>query len=113
MTPTASTTTPTPAAKEGRSTEPAAAPVQNGDTVLVCIDAELWRPLIVSRLWPGNRLSGTLCCEPDDYTRGVFRGAIDRREAPARIEGRPSTMVPVAYGRQLAEGLGLGQWRRR
>ena len=112
MTPTDSTTIPIPAAPGGPSTDQPPA-VQVGDMVLVWVDLTLVRPMIVTSLQPEKRISGTLFCEPDDHTRPVFRGAIDRRNDPARIEGRPSANYPVGYGKSLQEGTGLGNWSRR
>lgn len=123
-----SSTTPTLEDKAAPSTEPPAAPrVVLGDTVLVRVDTDLWRPLLISSvtrlnfLKPGDngqpvaewRINGTIFCEPDDYMRGVFRGMLDRSGDPARIEGRPSRVNPIAYGQHLGEGDGLGQWKRR
>lgn len=134
MTTKTSSTTPTPAAPAGPSTEqpaapqPAAPPATLGETVLVRVDTDLFRPLLVSSvtrlnyLKPGSaasesitewRINGTIFCEPDDYMRGVFRGMLDRAGDPARIEGRPSRVNPIAYGQHLAEGDGIGQWKRR
>lgn len=81
-----------------------------GDTLLVTIDPGVQRPLIVSAVVLLDRVSGTLFCEPDDYARPIFRGALDRRDDPARIEGRPSHLIPVAYGHRLAPGTEIGQW---
>ena len=114
MTATASSTTPTAEAPAAPSTElPAAPPITVGDMVLVWVDLTLVRPMIVTSLQAQGRISGTLFCEPDDHTRPVFRGAIDRRNDPARIEGRPSANYPVGYGKSLQEGTGLGNWSRR
>jgi hypothetical protein len=109
MTPTDSSTTPTLEGAAGPSIEA----IKVGDTVLVWVDLTLVRPMIVTSLQPEKRISGTLFCEPDDHTRPVFRGAIDRRNDPARIEGRPSANYPVGYGKSLQEGTGLGNWSRR
>lgn len=114
-----STTTPTPEDKVAPSTRPPAVAI--GDVVLVRVDEGLRRPMIVTfaGLVSGGstkkefRLSGTLCCEPDDYSRPIFRGAFDRTTDPARFHGRPSKVCPVAYGEFLAEGSGLGQWITR
>lgn len=87
-----------------------------GEVVLVTVDLGVRRPLIVSALQTmgtTDRVSGTLCCEPDDYARPIFRGALDRQADPARIEGRPSRTCPVAYGHLLTPGTAVGQWEYR
>lgn len=123
-----STTIPTPEVTAAPSTEPPAAPTRTptvGDIVLVTVDPLIQRPLIVSRvqqhvqerttngvktLLSTPRVSGTLFCEPDDYARNLLRGAFDRQGDPARVEGRPSRVNPVAYGYMLGPGAGIGQW---
>jgi len=87
--------------------------VKVGDMVLVWVDLVFVCPMIVTSLQAQGRISGTLFCEPDDHSRPVFRGAIDRRNDPARIEGRPSANYPVGYGKSLQEGTSLGNWSRR
>lgn len=132
----ASTMTPTPAATAGPSTEGlAAGPAlartpQIGEVVLVTVDAgpRIRRPLMITRvdvhtveqiqdgakvLVTTARVSGTLFCEPDDYARNFLRGAYDRAGDPARVEGRPSKVNPVAYGYKLGPGTGVGQWEFR
>lgn len=118
-----STTTPTPVERPVRSTSPAL-----GDIVLVRLDQGIRRPLVVSavaevELFDSEldrtaarrevRVSGTLHCEPEDHTTPAFRGTFDQLKDPARIFGRPDRHLPVAYGSALAEGDGIGQWRRR
>lgn len=106
--------------------------VRVGDLVLVLVDVGIWRPLLVAqagvveiqaRVTPTAdptlqsrqelRVSGTLFCEPEDHTRPALRGWSAGGADPARISGRPDRLLPLAYGEALAEGSGLGQWRRR
>lgn len=113
-----STTTQIQGDKVVPSTDARASTVQIGDLVLVRVDEGLRRPMIVT--FAGSvaagglkrefRLSGTLFCEPDDYSRPIFRGAFDRTADPARFHGRPSRTCSVAYAEFLAEGSGMGQW---
>ena len=98
-----------------------------GDTVLVRLDLEVWRPLIIS--WIGEapiydgqlstkllrteyRVSGALICEPDDHTSHAFRHFFPLGD-PGRITGRPDRHTPFAYAECLAEGDGVAHWKRR
>jgi hypothetical protein len=98
--------------------------VDIGDTVLVQIDADVRRPMILTKVGlveiftrPSDtqsrtefRVSGILFCEPDDHTCAAFRGGIDRVGDPAAISGRPDRVLPVGYGEALSYGTELGQW---
>lgn len=128
-------TTPPAAAPATPSTKMSATPmsatpyhVEVGDTVLVKIDQEVRRPMIVStvelievglRDTPTAaaqdsrrelRVSGTIFADPLDHTAPAFRGAVDRQGDPARITGRPDRMLSQGYGEHLAPGMGIGQW---
>lgn len=86
---------------------------QLGEIVRVTLDPDVQRPMIISAvqvLGTTPRVSGTIFCEPDDYSRPALRGAMDRAGDPGRIEGRPSRTTPIAYGHRLAPGSGIGQW---
>lgn len=119
-----STMTLIPEAAPGPSTE-GWAPVapQIGVIVLVRIDVETVRPLIVTAaeyqavaLHPVQmewRVSGLICCEPDDHTRAAFRGGGEILRDPARITGHPDRLLPLGRGESLREGDGIAQWRRR
>jgi len=117
-----STTTPTAEAPQGPSTEGRRATetrragirdvpqVAVGDIVLVLIDQGVRRPLLVTAVSSSGRVSGTICCEPEDHTRPAFRGWAPGGDDPARISGRPDRLLPLAYGDGLAEGAQVGQW---
>lgn len=140
------TTTPTAGAAPAPSTRPAgqtplhaqegkiAPRVRIGDTVLVHIDVNLQRPLIVSQaamvaiparinvtagedptapLKTEFRVSGTIFAEPEDHTRPGFRGWAAGGADPARISGRPDRLLPLGYGECLAFGTAVGQWTTR
>ena len=105
-----------------RSTEPRTKP-RIGDIVLVRLDPETVRPLIVTvsdyygvlsnpvcMEW---RVSGTICCEPEDHSRAAFRGGGELLKDPARIHGHPDRLLPLGYGELLREGDGIAQWRIR
>jgi hypothetical protein len=111
-----------------QSTPRRATPVQIGDIVLVKLGDDIRRPLLVThtetvtiglRDTPTTaptptqqefRVSGVLCCEPEDHVLPALRGACDRAGDPARITGRPDRQMPFAYAAWLAEGTGIGQW---
>ena len=95
-----------PSAPHGRPLE-----VWVGDTVLVRIDQGISRPLIVAEIHPDGSVSGALICADGDHERPALRGW--EGEAGAQIQGRPSWHAPVAYGRMLHPGSGLGQWLPR
>lgn len=123
MTTPSGSTTPTAGDRLAPSTEPVpaalpAAPLpvpvgRAGDTVLVRLDQFVWRPLLVTTVAEqAGRvcLSGMLVVEPGDYLWEAFRGGrFDGRIHSRRIDG----LVFLAYGEQLTEGDGIGQWRRR
>lgn len=111
-----------------RSTEP---PADTGQIVLVLLEPRVSRPLLVTRVertevgvrntpttapvvttmeW---RVSGLLVCEPEDFKTAALHGDFQRSGDPARITGQPSRQFPFAYAESLAEGDGIGQWRRR
>ena len=93
-----STTTPTREAPGGRSTKP-----QVGQTVLVQVDTQVARPLIVTDVHPGDRISGTLFCEPGDNSLPAFRGC-------PGIDTTPTRFLPLARARQIPYGTRLGEW---
>ena len=94
-----------------------------GDIVLVRLDADCVRPLIVSEAGivacgPSSapveefRINGTICCEPSDHTTPAFR-TLGSTTDPMRIHGRPERTLSVAYGEYLREGRGIGEWQTR
>ena len=105
--------------------------VQEGDTVLVLLDAGVRRPLIVTRqgkvpLYASQsvlvvdrheyRVSGVILCEPEDHATPVARGYLGSGQTPAdpaRVHGRPDRLTPFLYAEHLAPGMGLGQWITR
>lgn len=127
------TTTPTAAPTAAPSTEAASPtapalpqpPVKLGDIVLVRLDANVLRPLIVSSVdrytppvatgeapkpaqW---RVSGLICCCPEDHTTPGLRGNLGRdHHDPMRIHGQPGRYQPYAFGEMLQGGRGIGQW---
>lgn len=107
MTPSSSITTPTPGASVAPSTKPG---VQVGDVVLVRLDPETWRPLLVACVHPDGSVSGGLTCADGDHERVGLRGW---ERGDAQIQGRPSWHVPIAYGRHLLPGERIGEWRPR
>lgn len=96
-----------------------------GDTVLVKLDDQTRRPLIVTRVGLVNvappmqperlepRVSGLICCEPDDHTSMAVRTLGQGSTDPARITGRPDRLLPLCYGEYLREGSGIGEWTTR
>ena len=125
------TTTPTAGPLAGPSTKAAApSPVAKpamgagpaiGEIVLVKLAPNVLRPMIVSgrELWrkddhtdPELRLSGTICCEPEDHTCPAFRQSPSGAD-PARFHGRPERIHPTAYAEGLGRGLEIGQWITR
>lgn len=110
-------TTPTPggtvapSTDDLRSADALASPVSIGQVVLVRIDDQIWRPLIVAAVHPDGSISGPLMCEAGDHTRPAFR-AWESHDG-ARISGRPDRHLPIGYGELLQPGMGLGQWMRR
>lgn len=121
-----STTTPAAAAGPARSTSGKPKTPGIGDIVLVLLDPGVRRPLIITRAglitlydrqtptadqktWEEFRVSGTLCCEPEDHTSTAHR-TLGSTSDPARIHGRADRHVPVCYGEHLAPGPGIGQW---
>lgn len=125
---TTSSTTPPAAAPAGPSTK--AETPRMGDLVLVRLDRDLVRPMLVTSAvfvpvgvrttptvenptgLPGaveRRLSGVLFCEPDDHTAQVFR-TVGVAGDPARVHGRPDRQLPIAYGEYLRCGTAVGQW---
>lgn len=111
MTTSSSTTTRADAAMEARSTKPAGAGaaqhVEVGDILLVKVDEDLRRPMLVTLRWADGSASGTLFCEPDDYSCPVFRGW---SRADARISMAVRSTVLLGYGVKLRPGLELGEW---
>lgn len=110
------TSTPTPVDTAGPSTRPtvlekagALKHIGVGETVLVRVDADQWRPMIVSQVNPGT-LNGTIFCEPEDYTLPLFR---NWSQGESRVWGRPERLNPFAYAEALLHGTGIGQWRFR
>ena len=83
---------------------------QVGDTVLLQIDAGVWRPLIVVRTDQGL-VSGVVLCDPGDHTAPAFRQAYARVNSPTTISGRPNRSCPVGYADLVAYGMEPGQWR--
>lgn len=95
-----------------------------GETVLVTVDANAVRPMIVSSLTRVQiglakdapmelRVSGTIFADPGDHNTPAFRGWSMSTADPARIHGRPDRLLTVGYGEHLAYGLGIGQWSFR
>lgn len=105
-----STSTPTPEGRAAPSTSPAGL-VQIGDVVLVRVDLQQFRPLLIAEVHPDGSVSGAIICNADDHTRPAFRGW--ESGDGARIHGRPDRLLPLAFGELLHEGPALGQWRRR
>lgn len=137
------TTTPTAAGRPAPSTRPAGRSplrasngrievtpaVRIGSIVLVRIDTDCVRPLLITRaervdvyarttpLTPAEapqreyRVCGTIFAEPDDHTRPGFRGWAAGGADPAKITGRPDRLLPLGYGEWLAPGAGIGQWQ--
>lgn len=121
--------------KEGKKDPPAPEPVKTnptvGDIVLVRLDHEVQRPMIITYAGTYDvnqpptpqadalapqleyRLSGIVFCEPEDHARTLFRGWISGPIDPARIHGRPDRLAPFGYGEYLKEGTGIGQWSVR
>lgn len=103
--------------KPGPSTRPAAPPpIRLGDIVLVSLGERTTRPMTVAgwQYLDGQlRLSGPIACCAEDHTTPAFRGWTGGAHDPARISGRPERSLPFGYGEDLAEGDGIGQWRRR
>lgn len=127
-------TTPTAGDTPGPSIEappPSGRLPQVGETVLVKVDLEVVRPLLVTAVTrlqqplpgaaPGDRVpvrttvrvSGTIFCDPEDHTRPAFRGTLDTVADPAHISGRPDRLLPLGYGELLLEGRAVGQWQFR
>lgn len=117
-----SSTTSTPTAADMAAPSTSAAPVAGspskapyrvgvGDVVLVRIDVEIRRPLVVAAVHPDGSVSGALICAADDHLREVFRGW--ESHDGARIVGRPQRNNPLAYGELLHAGTGLGEWLPR
>ena len=117
-----STTIPTGERSGAPSTEPAALPkaviarpgskVSIGDTLLVKLDENIRRPLIVTKVKDG-RVCGTLFCEPDDRTTPAIRTLGQGSSDPARIVGSPDRHATTVYAEHLQEGMGLGEWITR
>lgn len=82
--------------------------VQVGDIVLVKVDEQVRRPLLVSAAHPDGSVSGSIFCEPEDHTRPAFRGW--ESGDGARITGRPDRLLALGYGELLQPGSKLGQW---
>lgn len=79
--------------------------------VLVKVDHDQRRPLIVVEVHPDGSVSGTIFCAPDDRTREVFRGWGGWETTDgARIIGQPAPLSPFAYGELLHAGHALGEW---
>lgn len=105
-----------------------------GETVLVKLDENVRRPMIVTataeipiydrvnatvenpQAAPTTvefRASGTIFCEPEDHTTPGLRGQGERPNDPARIHGRPDRYHPIVYGEALRPGTGIGEWIKR
>ena len=112
-----STTIPTGERLAGPSTDGPAAPAgqpqvsspprareqalpQIGDIVLVKVDEQIRRPLLVTSVVRGL-VSGTIFCEPGDQSLSAFRGQ-------AEIQMRADRQF--AYGAGLPTGMHIGQW---
>jgi hypothetical protein len=88
-----------------------------GDTVLIHMEDNTTRPMIVSGvglLHKGGkgvtslRLSGAIFCLPGDRLT-----TLDGRDDPAQVYGQTSLHQVVLYGSMLKEGSGPGQWATR
>lgn len=109
-----STTTPTPAVREAPSTDAHAERPwvpRMGDVVLVAVDDQIYRPLIVVVAHPDGSVSGPICCEAGDYMRPAFRGW--ESGDGARVTGHPTRVQPFGYGELLTPGRGIGRWTPR
>lgn len=88
--------------------------VRVGDTVLIHMEDDTTRPMIVSAVGllhkggKGLRLSGAIFCLPGDRLT-----ALDGRDDPAQVYGQTSLHNVVLYGSLLKEGSGPGQWVTR
>lgn len=102
---------------------PTATRIRVSDLVLVKLDTDIIRPMLVT--WVGRvrvgrplvdqeqrtevRVSGTIFCEPDDHLTSALRG-FGAPDDPARFHGRPERYHTTIYGEQLAYGTSIGQW---
>lgn len=94
-----STTTPTRGGTAAPSTK---TPPLVGQVVLVTIDTNLVRPMLITDVYPQG-ISGTLFCEPDDTSRPAFRGC-------PGITGIPTRLQPFARADRISPGTGIGEW---
>lgn len=100
-------TTPTREAAQAPSTSPPA--VGLGEIVLVKLDQDLYRPMVVTGLGAVlGELSGQIFVEPDDHTAEVFR-RLDRTIWGHRLDA----WTFLAYASGLRPGFAIGQWRSR
>lgn len=113
---TSGTTTTTAGGLGMSSTEKAGATrprtVRLGQTVVVRLDEDLWRPmLITSGTMDGEqrlRLSGSIHCQPEDRTSVGCRGWAS---GISRIVGDLGPTNLLMQGVDLLPGGGIGQWQ--
>lgn len=74
-----------------------------GDTALLQIAEGIWRPLLISMVYKGGIVSGTVFFAPEDNTPWM----------QAKLRQRVAEHDCTRWVRSVSPGLGVGEWRPR